>query len=132
MGIRLVSLDGGKDIAVDGGVTLIGRHPECDARLDGPRVSKRHCCLLRTGDLVEVRDLGSTNGTRLNGRRIVTGRLRPGDELAIAQFRFRLVHTHGLDSTLFDTAQRLLAISGTPPPERDPSDETDATRFGDA
>jgi hypothetical protein len=37
---------------------------------------------------VLVRDLGSTNGTRINGRRVAAGRLRPGDELAIADLRY--------------------------------------------
>jgi pSer/pThr/pTyr-binding forkhead associated (FHA) protein len=42
-------------------------------------------------DQVVVRDLGSTNGIRINGRRVESGRLRPGDELSIAHFRYRLV-----------------------------------------
>jgi pSer/pThr/pTyr-binding forkhead associated (FHA) protein len=37
-----------------------------------------------------VRDLGSTNGIRVNGMRVKTGRLRPGDELSIAHIRYRL------------------------------------------
>jgi len=39
---------------------------------------------------VVVRDLGSTNGTRINGERVEVGRLRPGDELSIAHYRYRL------------------------------------------
>jgi hypothetical protein len=39
---------------------------------------------------VVVRDLGSTNGIRINGTRVETGSLRPGDELSIAHFRYRL------------------------------------------
>jgi pSer/pThr/pTyr-binding forkhead associated (FHA) protein len=41
-------------------------------------------------DQVVVRDLGSTNGIRINGERVETGRLRPGDELSIAHIRYRL------------------------------------------
>jgi hypothetical protein len=41
-------------------------------------------------DQVVVRDLGSTNGIRINGMRVETGSLRPGDELSIAHFRYRL------------------------------------------
>ena len=40
------------------------------------------------GEIV-VRDLGSTNGIRINGQRIEMGRLRPGDELSIAHIRYR-------------------------------------------
>jgi hypothetical protein len=41
-------------------------------------------------DQVVVRDLGSTNGIRINGMRVETGTLRPGDELSIAHIRYRL------------------------------------------
>jgi pSer/pThr/pTyr-binding forkhead associated (FHA) protein len=44
----------------------------------------------RDKDQVVVRDLGSTNGIRINGMPVETGRLRPGDELSIAHFRYRL------------------------------------------
>jgi pSer/pThr/pTyr-binding forkhead associated (FHA) protein len=37
-----------------------------------------------------VRDLGSTNGTRINGQRVERGRLRPGDEISIGHTRYRL------------------------------------------
>jgi hypothetical protein len=39
---------------------------------------------------VVVRDLGSTNGIQINGMRVEAGSLRPGDELSIAHFRYRL------------------------------------------
>lgn len=42
------------------------------------------------GGEVAVRDLGSTNGIRINGQRVETGQLRPKDELSIGRFRFRL------------------------------------------
>ena len=53
-------------------------------------MSRRHCCLVPSGSEVVVRDLGSTNGTWINGLRVDEGRLRPGDELAIAGIRYRL------------------------------------------
>jgi len=90
MAARLVSLDGDPPIPIDRVLIVVGRHRRCDARLDSPHVSRRHCCLLRDGDELVVRDLGSSNGTRINGRRVEEGRLGPGDELAIAWTRFRL------------------------------------------
>jgi FHA domain-containing protein len=88
---RLVALDEGPDIALDRAMVVVGRHPQCDARLDSIRVSRRHCCMTEddNGDVV-VRDLGSTNGIRINGQRVEQGRLRPGDELSIAHIRYRL------------------------------------------
>jgi FHA domain len=91
MTARLVSLDGREDIAFDRAVLLVGRDIQCDAQIASLRVSRRHCCLSWHRDGVEVRDLGSANGTRINGRRSDSGRLRPGDELSIAHLRYRLV-----------------------------------------
>ena len=54
-----------------------------------------------SGDVV-VRDLGSTNGIRINGQRVEMGRLKPGDELSIAHIRFRLDNGQGHDQTLAD------------------------------
>ncbi len=90
MRARLISLDEGTDIPVGGGPVLIGRNPRCDARLESIRVSRLHCCLAAGDGGVLVRDLLSTNGTRINGQPVERGQLRPGDELSIAHLRFRL------------------------------------------
>jgi pSer/pThr/pTyr-binding forkhead associated (FHA) protein len=90
MRARLESLDGVADIHLDRPLTLVGRRPGCDVRLESPWISKCHCCLAPVCDGVAVRDLGSTNGTRINGRRVSAGRLRPGDELTIGRTRYRL------------------------------------------
>ncbi len=66
----LCAVSGGPDIPVDRPLVLVGRHPNCDARLDSEWVSLRHCVLARDGGDVVVRDLGSTNGTSINGRRV--------------------------------------------------------------
>ena len=87
---RLVSLDGAKDIPLDRAATLVGRDPRCDSRIESPRVSRLHCCLSRVDAEVTVRDLGSVNGTWINGRRTASGKLRAGDELSIAHVRYRL------------------------------------------
>jgi pSer/pThr/pTyr-binding forkhead associated (FHA) protein len=90
MTARFVAIDQGPDITLDRPMIVVGRHPDCDARLDSLRVSRRHCCMTRENDQVVVRDLGSTNGIRINGARVEAGRLSPGDELSIAHFRYRL------------------------------------------
>jgi pSer/pThr/pTyr-binding forkhead associated (FHA) protein len=90
MSSRFVAIDEGPDITLDRDMVVVGRHPNCDTRLDSLRVSRHHCCMTRENDQVVVRDLGSTNGIRINGERVETGKLRPGDELSIAHIRFRL------------------------------------------
>src|SRR5437879_11938356 len=90
MPTRLVALDEGPDITLDRAMVVVGRHPACDTRLDSLRVSRHHCCMTQENGEVVVRDLGSTNGIRINGQRVEAGRLRPGDELSIAHIRYRL------------------------------------------
>ena len=89
MSARFVAIDEGPDITLDRAMVVVGRHPNCDTRLNSLRVSRHHCCITREDDQVVVRDLGSTNGIRINGMRVETGRLRPGDELSIAHVRYR-------------------------------------------
>jgi predicted component of type VI protein secretion system len=69
---------------------LIGRHQECDVRINSPKVSRRHCCLAMAYDRVLIRDLGSRNGVRVNGRVVDESRLHDGDEVAIGAILFRL------------------------------------------
>jgi predicted component of type VI protein secretion system len=88
--MRLVALHDGSDILVDKLMIVVGRHPTCDIRLNSRLVSRRHCSLARDKDELEVRDLGSRNGIRINGHRVERGRLRAGDELSIAHFCYEL------------------------------------------
>ena|SRR5579862_6360600 len=87
---ELVALTEGPNIQLDKPILLLGRHQECDIQLGSRKVSRRHCCLAQVSDYFVVRDLGSTNGIRINGNRVLEGSLRPGDELAIANQRFQL------------------------------------------
>jgi pSer/pThr/pTyr-binding forkhead associated (FHA) protein len=87
---RLVSLERGPDIAFKHPTLVLGRDSRCDARLDSPLVSRKHCCIILSESDVIVRDLGSLNGIRINGQKVTTGRLQPGDELAIGDLRYRL------------------------------------------
>jgi predicted component of type VI protein secretion system len=90
MPAQLISLDDGPSILLDKPVLLIGRHPECDILIDSRKVSRRHCCIAQVGEYLVVRDLGSTNGIRINGVRVLEGRLKSDDELAIGGHRYRI------------------------------------------
>jgi pSer/pThr/pTyr-binding forkhead associated (FHA) protein len=90
MPAQLVALTEGPSILIDKAILLLGRHPECDIQIDSRKISRRHCCIAQVGDAIIVRDLGSTNGIRINGVRVVEGRLNSGDELTIGNSRYRL------------------------------------------
>jgi diguanylate cyclase (GGDEF)-like protein len=72
---------------------VVGRSPETHLRLDEPGISREHAELTVDGGRVTVRDLGSTNGTFLNGERVEKRELRSGDKLSIGGSTL-LVFTH--------------------------------------
>ena len=91
MRAQLVPLKGGHPIPILRDVTVVGRQKElCDVVLERSSISKLHCLLVRTDGLLFLRDLGSTNGTKVNGQRVVRGALLPGDELSFASEKFRV------------------------------------------
>jgi len=88
---QLIPVDGSPPIAITRDVTLVGRKKElCDVVLDSTNVSKLHCVIAKTDGLLFIRDLGSTNGTKVNGQRVIRGALLPGDELTFANLKFRV------------------------------------------
>ncbi len=70
MRAQLVPLDSIGSIDITKDLTLVGRNEECDLRLHHKSVSKMHCVIVKTDGLLFLRDLGSTNGTRVNGQRV--------------------------------------------------------------
>jgi predicted component of type VI protein secretion system len=87
---QLLALTDGPSILLDKPILLLGRHQECDIQLVSRKVSRRHCCIAQVGDHLVVRDLGSTNGIRINGVRVLEGNLKPGDELTIGNYRYEV------------------------------------------
>jgi len=90
MRAQLIPLDGGAPVEIVRDMTLVGRKEDVDLRLDHKSVSKLHCVIVKTDGLLLVRDLGSTNGTRVNGQRVRRAALLPNDLLNIASFRFKV------------------------------------------
>jgi pSer/pThr/pTyr-binding forkhead associated (FHA) protein len=120
MPTRLIACRGGSEILIDRTLLVIGRHPHCDSRLVSPRVSRWHCCVIAVAGEVCVRDLGSTNGTWINGQRVTSGRIRCGDVLSIAHIRYRIeegqadrAHTADAPDRLDDQIISLADTHGT-------------------
>lgn len=88
---QLLPRAGGPPITLDRAITVIGRSAKlCDLVVDHSSVSKQHCMLVKTDGLVYLRDLGSTNGTRVNGQRVIRGALLPGDLLSLSGVSFKI------------------------------------------
>jgi len=85
-------------LPVRGGEVVFGRDPSAAEVLDSPMVSWRHARLCRSGNGATIEDLGSTNGTFLNGQPVsgVTP-VSAGDVISIGSFAFKLRPDGGLD-----------------------------------
>lgn len=90
MQFRLVPLEGGNTIELSRDLTVVGRKEDCDLRLDHKSISKFHCVIVRMENTLLLRDLGSTNGTMVNGKRIRRTTLKNNDFLNIANLPFKV------------------------------------------
>jgi Protein of unknown function (DUF3662)/FHA domain len=82
-GGRALLVGAGRRTVLSGERVLMGRSRDCDVVLDDPNVSRKHAELRNEGDGWIVRDLGSTNGIKVNGRRVEQASLQPGDEITL-------------------------------------------------
>ncbi len=80
-------LTDGRRVQIGAEPLVIGRLPECGVVLADSNVSRRHAELRRAGDSVVLTDLGSTNGTRVNGAPIRERVLVSGDEVSVGSTR---------------------------------------------
>ncbi len=80
-----------RDLLLDGHRLTLGRHPDNDIVLAHPTVSSRHAAITPDGALLVLDDLGSSNGTLVNGERITRATLAAGDRIGIAVFELTLV-----------------------------------------
>jgi diguanylate cyclase (GGDEF)-like protein len=91
---------------------VVGRSTECDVQLDGGGVSRRHTMLERKpDDSIEVVDLGSRNGTFVNGEKVERATVRDGDKIQVGwSVVFRLTFQdeldEGLQRSMFESARR--------------------------
>ncbi len=86
----LIALTEGANIPLDKPIVLIGRHQECDIQIPSRKISRRHCLLAQVNDHIVVRDLGSTNGIRINGVKVLEGDLHTNDELTIGNMSYQV------------------------------------------
>ena len=80
--------DAGKEFLFEQDSVLIGRTPECDVVLYDAGVSRRHCRIFSEGGGYIVEDMGSANGTKVNGAAVKTQPLNDGDQLTLGPVVF--------------------------------------------
>ena len=90
MKAELVPENGDPPIPITKDLTVVGRKEYCDVCIDDASLSKRHCVLVRTDGLLVVRDLATTNGTKVKGQRIRWAALLPDDRLTFGGYKVRI------------------------------------------
>ena len=149
---QLVPVGGGDPIPLLKTPLLIGRRSRCDIVLDFPNISSQHCELAFINGFWQIRDLGSSNGIKVNGERLDTKFLQPGDLVSIAKHKFTINFAPGAAAppeeevdpfamTLLEKAglerrrdearsHRKSAPARTPPkPSKFSNDDEEATRW---
>lgn len=96
-------------------VTVIGRREDCDLRIPLTEVSRKHCRLVKDGQGLKLEDLGSSNGTYVNGQRVREAALNPGDTLTIGPVVFALqIDGEPADDQLHPMAGAASTTAATP------------------
>src|SRR5437867_2685995 len=91
MKYKLTSTDGVHSFDLREGTPLVvGRAPTSDIPIIDPTISRRHAEMQANGDAVQVRDLGSSNGTFVNGAKVETASVGSGDTVTFGKVAFRL------------------------------------------
>jgi len=113
----LQQVGGGRLIAIDRAVVLVGRGADCDAVIPASqKISRRHCCLVQVDNSYYLRDLGSMNGVWLNGDRVNREvRMAAGDRVSIGDVEF-LFHPNARIEPKKKTPAPANGEPGSPPP----------------
>ncbi len=90
MKAELVPENGDPPIPITRDVVLVGRRGFCDIVIDHSSLSKRHCLLVKTDGLLVVRDLISTNGTKVKGQKVRWAALLPDDRITLGSYKLRV------------------------------------------
>lgn len=97
-----------KQIPLEKGTFVLGRGQDADIKLEDELISRRHCSLTFNGNSVRINDLGSTNGTYIDGQPVQSGTLEPDNRLQIGKMVLKLDYKdHNeevFDQELFEAA----------------------------
>lgn len=103
-----------RDFPVTAEKTIIGRREDSTLRIQTADVSRQHCEIFQNGKEIVVRDLGSSNGTYVNGKRVAEARLLAGDRLSVGPILF-VVQVNGLPAKLTPFDMKLDVIKAAEP-----------------
>lgn len=127
---ELIPVGGGDPIPLIHEVMSIGRRQSCDICLNFQNVSGTHCELTYANGFWSIKDLGSTNGIKVNGVRTASKVLRPGDEVGVSSHRFTIQYQPAAGAMLEEAlaeeedvfGQSLMEKAGLEKPKKKPGD----------
>lgn len=90
MKAELVPDNGDPAIPIVRDVTVVGRRDYCDVVINHHSLSKRHCVLVKTDGLLVIRDLATTNGTKVKGQKVRWAALLPDDRISLGAYKMRV------------------------------------------
>ncbi len=103
----------GRTFYIDKAETLIGRDGQYDLSINDPRMSRSHARIIKQGrDGIRIKDLGSTNGTFVNSRRVRDFKLGDGDKITVGSTVFKFIHKDELEAEFHDEIYRLASRDG--------------------
>ncbi|QDT69242.1 Response regulator PleD [Planctomycetes bacterium MalM25] len=97
-------------LRLENGSVVVGRDTACDLHLPDASVSRKHAELRRTAEGYEVADLGSTNGTLVNGEPVTTRKLNTGDSVKFGGFLFKFLSADSIETVYHETVYSALTI----------------------
>ena len=90
MKAELVPENGDPPIPITRDLVVVGLRDYCDIVIEHSSLSKRHCVLVKTDGLLVIRDLISTNGTKVKGQKVRWAALLPDDRIALGSYKLRV------------------------------------------
>ena len=97
----------GKRVDVDEKPIIVGRSQECDLHIPHPSVSRQHCSIWRDAEGYRVRDLGSTNRTRVNEQRIDGAMLADGDHITVGETILKFISHASVEARYHEEVYQL-------------------------
>jgi len=112
--IQISGRETGQMYHLTGRTIRIGREPNCQVMLDDPHISRQHAEILCRGDQdILIRDMGSTNGVFVNGKKVTEQQLRDGDKILIGtRLYFKFVYQDAVDQNYQQNLFRAANIDG--------------------
>lgn len=110
--VEIYGEDIGRRTTLDRPDLVIGRSESCNIQIDQESVSRQHCRIVTHGGDSKLYDLGSTNGTYVNDRRIDEIHLRDGDLVRVGRSIFKYLAGSNLEAKYHEEIYRLTTVDG--------------------